>query len=196
MKLNKSTWLVFIILIVIASLYRVWDGRPFGFAPQIAMALFAGSVIKDKKLSFLVPILSMLISDILYQVLYLQGLTDMKGFYSGQWINYLLFAAVTVIGFFINKNKIGHIIMGSLAGAVFYFISSNFLNWAGGGLDINNQPYPKTFDGLLSCYVAALPFFRGSLWATLFFNGIFFGVYHLYARYAVKTKHEVSEVGK
>src|SRR5688572_16710781 len=126
MKLTKSTGLVFIILIVIASLYRVWDGRPFGFAPQIAMALFAGSVIKDKKLSFLVPVLSMLISDILYQVLYQQGLTEIKGFYKGQWLNYVLFAAITVIGFFIKRNHIGHIILGSLAGAIFYFITSNF----------------------------------------------------------------------
>lgn len=186
MKLTKSTWLVFIVLIIVASLYRVWEGRPFGFAPQIAMALFAGSVIKDKKLSFLVPILSMFFSDILYQILYLQDLTELKGFYEGQWLNYILFAAITVIGFFINKNRIGHIILGSLAGAVFYFLASNFFNWLGGGLDINNQPYPKTFDGLMSCYTAALPFFRGSLLATLFFNGVFFGVYYLYTRYVVR----------
>jgi hypothetical protein len=189
MRNNKTTVLVFVLLIIAAALYRVWDGRPFGFAPQIAMALFAGSVIKDKKLSFLVPLLSMLVSDVLYQVLYSQGLTEIKGFYGGsQWVNYILFTAVTVIGFLIKRNNVGSIIVGSLAGAVFFFIASNFFMWSGGGLDINNQPYPKTWDGLMSCFAAGLPFFRGSLWATLFFNTIFFGSYYLYNRYFVKVQ--------
>jgi len=188
MKNKKTTILVFVLLIVAAALYRVWDNRPWGFAPQIAMALFAGSVIKDKRFSFLVPLFSMLISDVLYQFLYLRGLTELSGFYHGQWVNYILFTAITVIGFFINKNKIGSIIVGSLAGVFFFYITSNFLDWIGGGLDINNQPYPKTFDGLMSCYAAGLPFLKGSLWATLLFNGVFFGCYHLYNRYSVEPK--------
>jgi len=187
MKNKKTTILVFVLLIVAAALYRVWDNRPWGFAPQIAMALFAGSVIKDKRFSFLVPLFSMLISDVLYQFLYSRGLTEIRGFYHGQWVNYILFTAVTVIGFFINKNKVGSIILGSLAGAILFFITSNFLDWIGGGLDINNQPYPKTFTGLMSCYTAGLPFLKGSLWATLLFNGIFFGCYHLFSRYSVRS---------
>jgi len=188
MKNNKTTILVFALLIIACALYRVWDNRPLGFAPQIAMALFAGSVISNKKFAFLVPILSMLFSDALYQVLYYQGLTDIRGFYTGQWVNYLLIALVTVIGFVINKNKFAHILVGSLAGVAFYFLASNFANWMGGGLDINNQPYPKTWDGLMACYMAAIPFLKGSLWATLAFNAVFFGGYHLYRRLALKLK--------
>ena len=188
MNNNKITILVFALLIIASALYRVWDNRPWGFAPQIAMALFAGSVISNKKFAFLVPILSMLVSDTLYQFLYQQGLTDIKGFYSGQLTNYILFSLITVIGFFINKNKFTHILIGSLAGVAFYFLASNFTNWIGGGLDINNQPYPKTWTGLMNCYIAGLPFLKGSLWATLVFNGIFFGVYYLYSRFALRPK--------
>src|SRR6185436_5139429 len=160
MKLNKSNLLILLILILACALYRVWDTRPMGFAPQIAMALFAGSVSKDKRFAFLFPILSLFISDLLYQFLYSQGLTTIKGFYSGQITNYLVIASITIIGFFINKNKIGQIFLGSLAGAVYFFLISNFTVWIGGGLDINNQPYPKTFNGLLLCYTEALPFFK------------------------------------
>jgi len=188
MKNKKTTILVFALLIVAAALYRVWDNRPWGFAPQIAMALFAGSVIKDKRFSFLVPLFSMLVSDVVYQFLYMRGLTELRGFYHGQWVNYILFTAITLIGFFINKNRIGSIIVGSLAGVFFFYITSNFLDWIGGGLDINSQPYPKTFDGLMSCYAAGLPFLKGSLWATLLFNGAFFGCYHVFNRYSVAPK--------
>src|SRR5215467_1317668 len=129
MKNRNTTILVFVLLIVAAALYRVWDGRPWGFAPQIAMALFAGSVIKDKRFSFLVPLFSMLVSDAIYQVLYSQGLTEIKGFYSGQLSNYILFTLVTLIGLLIKRNNIGSIILGSLAGVAFFFIASNFLVW-------------------------------------------------------------------
>ncbi|TMI92512.1 MAG: hypothetical protein E6H06_13800 [Bacteroidetes bacterium] len=192
MKNNKALILVFVLLVISAALYRVWDGRPFGFAPQIAMALFAGSVIRDKRFSFLVPLLSMLVSDVLYQALYSQGLTPIKGFYEGQWVNYILFTSITVIGFFIKRNKIGSIIVGSLAGAIFFYLTSNFFDWIGGGLDINNQPYPKTFEGLINCFVAGLPFFRGSVWATLLFNGIFFGCFYLYERFVIKIQPQAA----
>jgi hypothetical protein len=179
MKLNRSNLLILFVLILAAALYRIWDTRPTGFAPQIAMALFAGSVSKDKKFAFLFPILSLFISDLLYQLLYSQGLTTIKGFYSGQISNYILIASVTIIGFFINKSKVTQIVMGSLAGAIYFFLASNFTVWAGGGLDINNQPYPGSLNGLLLCYTEALPFFKWSLLSTFLFNGVFFGSYYL-----------------
>ena len=163
-----------------------------GFAPQIAMALFAGSVSKDKRFAFLFPILSLFISDLLYQFLYTQGLTTIKGFYGGQVLNYLLIASVTIIGFFINKNKIGQIFIGSLAGAVYFFVASNFAVWVGGGLDINNQPYPRSFNGLLLSYTEALPFFKWSVISTLIFNGIFFGSFYLLGKSILKKEMQTA----
>ena len=188
MKLNRSNLLVLFILILACALYRVWDSRPMGFAPQIAMALFAGSISKDKRFAFLFPILSLLISDLVYQILYIQGLSTIKGFYSGQWQNYLLIASITIIGFFINKNKIGQIFIGSLAGAAYFFLISNFMVWIGGGWDINNQPYPRSFSGLMLCYTEALPFFKWSLLSTLVFNGIFFGSFYLLGKSVLKKE--------
>jgi hypothetical protein len=188
MKLNKSNLLVLFILILACALYRVWDSRPMGFAPQIAMALFAGSISRDKRFAFLFPVLSLFISDLLYQFLYSQGLSTIKGFYHGQWENYLLIASITVIGFFINKNKIGQIFIGSLAGAVYFFLISNFMVWIGGGWDINNQPYPRSFSGLMLCYSEALPFFKWSVLSTLLFNGIFFGSFYLLGKSVLKKE--------
>lgn len=192
MKLNKSNLLILFVLILAAALYRVWDTRPMGFAPQIAMALFAGSVSKDKRFAFLFPILSLFISDLLYQFLYTQGLTTIKGFYSGQISNYILIASITIIGFFINKNKIGHILFGSLGGAVYFFLISNFMVWIGGGWDINNLPYPRSFSGLMLCFTEALPFFKWSLLATLLFNGVFFGVYYLLGKSVLKKEMQAA----
>lgn len=186
MKITKSIAVSFILLVLIASLYRVMPGRPLGFAPQIAMALFGGSVITDRKMSFLLPLLSMLISDVIYEILFQNRLSAIPGFYNGQWINYLLFAAITVIGFFIKKENVLSVLSGAIAGATSFFILSNFADWIGGGLDINSMPYPKTFTGLESCFVAGIPFYRGSLFATLIFSTVLFGGYYLINKYWVK----------
>lgn len=186
MKKDNSIIVSFVLLVIIASLYRVLPGRPLGFAPQIAMALFSGSIVKDKKFAFLLPLLTMLFSDIIYELLFQFKVSSVPGFYSGQLLNYTLFIALTVVGFAIKKSNALQIIAGSVAGTLFYFILSNFTVWIGGGLDINNMPYPKTTEGLITCYTAALPFLRGSLYATLIFSGILFGGYALATKYFVQ----------
>ncbi|HMG83676.1 MAG TPA: DUF6580 family putative transport protein [Ferruginibacter sp.] len=186
MKIDKSTIVSFILLIVIASLYRVLPGRPFGFAPQIAMALFAGSVVTDKRLSFLLPILSLFISDVMYEVLYRNGLSTISGFYDGQLLNYALFAAITVVGFNLRKENVLDIIAGSLVGATAYFVFSNFGVWLVGGLDINSVPYPKTAIGFVNCLAAGVPFYKMSVYSTLVFSTILFGGYYLVNKYVVK----------
>jgi len=151
MKLDRYNLLILFILILACALYRVWDSRPMGFAPQIAMALFAGSICKDKRFAFLFPVLSLF-----------------------------------------NKNKIGQIFIGSLAGAVYFFLISNFMVWVGGGWDINNQPYPRSFSGLMLCYTEALPFFKWSVLSTLVFNGIFFGSFYLLGKSVLKKEMQTA----
>ncbi|HJW17611.1 MAG TPA: DUF6580 family putative transport protein, partial [Flavisolibacter sp.] len=188
MKLNKSVLIAFGLLILAASLYRAWPGRPFGFAPQMAMALFAGAMIKDKRWAFVLPLLSMFISDGIYQLLYVNGMTDIQGFYSGQWQNYLLIAGITAFGFLLKKITVLRVAGFSLAGSLLFFLSSNFMVWLGGG----GLGRPKTFDGLMMCYYDGLAFFRdygmvkgfyGNLFiGDLFFCSVLFGTYYLIHR--------------
>lgn len=175
---NKGILITFVLLFLSVALYRLIPSRPLGFAPQIAMALFAGSVIKNRKLALLLPMAAMFISDLGFWFLNKAGYTAITGFYEGQLLNYLLFVAITFIGFKVNSKSVIAIIGGSVAGAVFYYLLSNFGLWIGGGLNINNQPYDKTWQGLTECMIAAIPFFKGSLMATLTFSAIFFGLYN------------------
>jgi hypothetical protein len=186
MKKDNSIFISFALLVLMASLYRILPDRPLGFAPQIAMALFAGSIIQDKKYSFLLPIFSMLVSDIIYEVLYHYHISSVPGFYNGQLVNYILFAGLTVVGFAVNQKKPIQILTGAVAGTTLYFMLSNFAVWIGGGLDIANQPYPKTFAGLLHCFSEAIPFYRGSLYATVIFSALLFGGYFLANKYFIQ----------
>jgi len=175
MKLSRYTLISFLLLIVIAAIYRAIPGRPWGFAPQFAMAIFGGSVLKDKKMSFLLPILSLLISDLLYEILYINNLTDIRGFYNGQIENYLLFASLTFVGFFVNQKNIGSIVKGSIASPTIFFLASNLMVW----IDSGGLGRSKNFEGLMQTYVDGLPFYTNSIIGTLCFSTFLFGAHYL-----------------
>lgn len=179
MKFNKSVLVAFLLLIVVASFCRV-----LGFAPQLAMAVFAGAAIKDKRLAFALPLVSMFFSDLLYEVLFAFGYTNYGGFYEGQLINYFLIAALTFIGFWVKEMNWKRIAIGSLAAPLVFFFVSNFFVWLGvGGLG-----RPLTFSGLIMCYNDAVPFFRASLLNTLAFSTVLFGGYYLLKRVVAEQK--------
>jgi hypothetical protein len=183
---NKIVW-SFLLLVLIAALYRIIPGRPYGFAPQWAMAVFAGAVIKDKKWALIIPVLSMFISDLLYQVLYIGGVTDMQGFYEGQWQNYILFTLLVFVGFAVKKLNVLQIAIASLTAPTLYFIVSNFLVWASNGTT-RGLDRPKTFNGLMLCYSDGIPFYKTSIVATLIFSAILFGTYIFIRNYRAVGK--------
>jgi hypothetical protein len=183
---NKIVW-SFILLVIIAALYRIIPGRPYGFAPQWAMAVFAGAVIRDKKWALIIPVLSMFISDLLYQVLYVGGVTSIQGFYEGQWQNYVLFTLLVFVGFAVKKLNVLQITAASLAAPSLYFLVSNFLVWASNG-PVRGLDRPKTFHGLMLCYSDGIPFYRTSILATLVFSAILFGTYAFIRNYRAVGK--------
>ncbi len=167
-----------LVLILVAALYRIIPGRPWGFAPQIAIALFGGAVIKDKKWAFALPIFSLFLSDLLYQGLFTAGLTPIYGFYGGQWVNYCLFAVIVLCGFAIKKINVVNVLAASLVAPTIFFLLSNFTTWSGlAGLRGLNRPF--TFQGLLMAYSDGILFYKGSIAATLFFSTLLFGGYYL-----------------
>ena len=170
MKINKSLIFYLMIFILSSALYRILPGRPYGFAPQIAMALFGGVIIKNRFWSFALPMMSMFISDALYEILYQNGLSPICGFYEGQWINYLTFASVVFVGFFMNKVNSKSVIFYSLLSSTWFFLLSNF------------TVYLTNSIGLLETYILGIPFYQMSIISTLLFSSLFFGSYLLVNR--------------
>ena len=190
MRITKNVAIGFILLIVVASLYRIMPGRPYGFAPQIAMAIFGGALIKDKKFAFLLPLLSMFISDALYEILYRNGVGNMQGFYEGQFTNYIIFGLMTFFGFYIKSYNIGKIALASLAAPTAYFLLSNFMIWVSNSPDAGLQR-PKTLNGLLLCFGDGLPFYQWSIAATLVFSAILFGSYFLISKASLQPATDI-----
>ena len=133
--------------VLIAALTRLVPHPP-NFAPITAMSLFAGAYFTRKQLAFIVPLLAMLISDLFL------------GFYTISIFVYLSFAVITWMGQ--QQNKVTPKIV--LLGSVLFFLISNLGVWL--------LHYPKTIDGLVTCFALAKPFFATSLIGDIFYSVI------------------------
>ena len=183
MKLNGRLVIFTIVLVVIATACKFFFGPELswsGFSPVIAIALFSGFIIRQRDMSFLLPLLALFISDAVIQVLYTQNYFPYEGFYSGQWKNYLLLLALTLVGWALKGRSYGTLIIGAIASPTIYFLVSNYLVWRA----TTEAVYAKTFGGLMNCYEAALPFYRNSLAATLVFLPLILLAYN----YSTKRK--------
>ncbi|MCL5969874.1 MAG: hypothetical protein M1450_00010 [Patescibacteria group bacterium] len=158
--MNKiSTILAPLSIIFFAVILRLLP-HPANFAPIGALALFGG-VYLNKKYALILPLLVMLISDFFL------------GFHNTMIFVYGSFILMGLIGIWIRKNKnIKNIVFASIFSSILFFIVTNFGVWVMGW-------YPKTFQGLISAYVLAIPFFRNTIMGDLFYTGVFFGAYEL-----------------
>jgi hypothetical protein len=61
----------------------------------------------------------------------------------------------------------------SFLASIVFFVISNLGVWLFAGL------YPMTIQGLETCFVMAIPFYKGTLLGALFYSSIFYGAYRL-----------------
>jgi hypothetical protein len=175
--------IIAVLLILFAAFSRLIP-HPMNFAPVTAIALFAG-VYLDKKYAFIVPLAAYILSDIFL------------GFYSGiEWV-YGAMMLIALVGLWLKKRledkklgtKAGYILGTTLASSIIFFIVSNFGVWFGGY-------YGITFNGLVECYIAAIPFFRNAVAGDLFYVAAMFGIYELVKRFSGENVLAESKVRK
>src|SRR5258708_511804 len=137
--------LLLVAMIVLAAIARVLP-HPWNFAPVGAIALFGGATFTSRRAAFLVPLVSLFVGDIFI------------GFHVLMPVVYASFLVSVLIGFWLRRGRSApRIAVATLAGAVQFFAVTNFAVWVFG------LTYPKTFAGLVACYVAGIPFFWNTL---------------------------------
>lgn len=189
LKTKQKTTLIAIILIS-AIVMRLIPHLP-NFAPITAAALFSAAFL-PKKYIFIVPLLAVAISD--YLLLYINPFgSPMLNFSQLQPIGALVnsttawvwgsFMISGLLGLLLRK-KHGAIRVGSvtLLASLQFFVITNFGVWAAGA-------YARDFSGLITSYVAGLPFLSWTLLGDLFYTFSFFALYAIVVKeYGVKVK--------
>ena len=158
MKIKEKNMnrLIIPLIIIFAACTRIIPHPP-NFTPIIAMGLFGGVYLNDKGWALLLPVCAMLLADIFL------------GFHGTMIWVYGSLIIITITGFLLksrltfNKGAIA-----TIGGSLIFFLVTNFGVWASGSF------YPKNVDGLISCYIAGIPFFGNTLGGSIFYSSLMF----------------------
>lgn len=135
---------------------------PYNFTPVEAIALFGGAYFADRRLAFIAPLAAMFLADLII------GLHDLIP------VIYGCIALTALLGGNLRGRVRALPVAGyAFASAVMFYLVTNFFVWLTGNM------YPHDGGGLIACYVAAIPFFSGTLAGTLLWSALLFGGFEL-----------------
>lgn len=137
---------------------------PYNFTPVEAIALFGGAYFTDRRLAFIVPLAAMFLADLII------------GLHTLIPVIYACIAASVLLGFSLReKISVLRVAGVGIAGSFMFFAVVSFAEWVMG-----DTVYCR--EGIVSCYVAAIPFLKSWLAGTLVWSGILFGGFELMRR--------------
>lgn len=174
---------VLLVLIVSAAAMRIpnaMQATPWAaYTPIGAMALFGGAQFSSRWKAILLPLLTLLISDLVIQLLVFHGRYGIL--YGGWYIIYGIFVLVVFIGkWIIPKVSVKNIVLASVVAAVSHWLIADFTVWIGGGTDLRTMtPLTRNLAGLVQCYTQGFPFMKNFLVGNLVYGGILFGGFEL-----------------
>jgi hypothetical protein len=159
-----------LILLIVGIIFR-FIPHLANFTPILAIALFGG-VYLNKKYAIVMPLALMILSD------------AFLGIHNTVLFTWGSIVLISGLGMLIRakKNAI-NVTLSAVSSAVLFFIITNFGVWLMGW-------YPRTLNGLISCYTLAIPFFRTMLASTMVFSLVLFGIYEIVAHKVKDTPLE------
>lgn len=179
MKLRLSISLIFL-----AALTRLLP-HPDNFTPIGAMALFGAAYFNRQILTLAVPFIALFFSDlILNNIVYREYYPEFTLITS--WWVYAAFGLMMLAGWLLLRHNVTpvRVVTASLLASALFFLVSNLSTWA------ETTLYPKDFSGLMTCYIAGLPFLKNTVMGDLFYSGVLFGLYEWMLR---KTQQKPAE---
>jgi hypothetical protein len=135
--------------------------HPPNFTPILAVAVFIPFLTNSWKTAVPITLGAMFIGDLYW------------GLHPYMVWTYVSVLFASVLALYVR------LLLGSILAPVLFFIVTNFGVWTSGY-------YGYTLEGLVTCYIAAIPFFHMTLLGTLFYTGAFFAI-HKYTKPLYKT---------
>lgn len=155
------------LLILVAILSRVIPhGGWLNFTALTGALLYFGARRSWREM--LAPLAALMATD--------YALTAFVYHYPFRWMDYLptwaCLAATMTLGHILLKAKTTWVRAGAavVLGPTSFWLVSNYAYWA------TYNTYAHSWDGLLACYVAAIPFYRNDLVSAVIIVGVAFGL--------------------
>ena len=150
--INKNVFVVSLIFFAILSRFLP---HPPNFTPIAAIALLSSKGFTNRWVVFLIPIVSLFISDLFI------------GLHATIPFVYISFILIALLGMYVKKINTVSVLLSS----TIFFLVSNFGVWL--------LYYPISTEGLVQCYTLALPFFLNTVLGDLVYGALL--IYPFYA---------------
>lgn len=173
--ISFSPKLIFVTSVILITAVSRLIPHWYNFTPVAAIALFGGVHLSSKRLAFVVPLLAMIVSDVLVNIILYHQTNISSYFFSLVTFSiYASFMLTVLVGiWFKNRVNLKSIVSASVVSSLLFFFITNFAVWCGSTF------YTQSLSGLLTCYVAAIPFLANGFLGDLFYTGVLFGVFRL-----------------
>jgi hypothetical protein len=168
--------LAYLFVAIAVAVHLRFFALPYSFMPVTAALLYFGARMPRRQMW--IPVALLGASDV-----YLTRVTYGYPLTADHLVTWAWYAAMVLLGGVLIKGfsavRIG---AASLIASVSFFLISNFAVWM-----VWRDMYPKTFNGLMGCYIAGLPFFRSAVASDLLFTAAFFAIGYLATRERVTS---------
>ncbi len=172
-KINiRNSVLILMIILAAAGRFIHLDTQQVwaNFTPVGAVALFGGAYFTDKKKAYLVPLITLFLSDLLINYLYFHKFVWFYG--SAVWV-YISFAVMVFMGTRIRKINAANVAIASLAAVLVHWLLTDIDPWLYGNM------YAKSSIGYFQSLFAAIPFERSLLLGNFVYGFVLFGGFEL-----------------
>jgi hypothetical protein len=170
MKINKN--ILITALILVAAVTRLLP-HPVNFGPMAAIALFAGAQLGNRKWAMLTILLAAMFSDLLVNAIIYNHFSLSYFVSAGTLSIYACYLLFGLFGGSIKTATIPSVGGKAILSSLIFFLVTNFMVWMGSGM------YTPDMAGLMTSYLAALPFLQNALAGDLMYSAALFGAYAL-----------------
>jgi len=133
--------------------------HPPNFTPIGALAIFGGAYL-TKRYALVLPLLCLVLSDLVL------------GFHRTIPFTWGMILVAGLLGMWTrSRRNYGTLVGAGVVHSILFFVFANLGVWLVGGL------YPHTWEGLLTCYTRAIPFYRNTLAGNLVYLTILVGTF-------------------
>lgn len=153
---------------------------PWNFSPVAAACVLCGALAPRRGWAFGLPLALMIGGDLLIDVITGFQFVTVRNYFVQLWV-YAGVLLVTGLGTQARSQpgwQRG--VPAAFAGEALFFLLTNFATWLSGLIPESSPPlYELSAQGLLQCYLAAIPYFGRSLISTAVYATLFFSPWGL-----------------
>ncbi|MCC6727089.1 MAG: hypothetical protein IT258_21480, partial [Saprospiraceae bacterium] len=178
---NNTRWGIVALVVMVLAFSRLMPHTLafslFNFSPLGSIAIFSAAYFNRKYMAYLLPLAAIWITNLLLDNIFFSSYYKGFAWFANPEV-YFAFMLIVLMGTgLLKKITAPRVGIAAVSASLIFFFVTNFYTW------FNTDIYPRTSEGLIACFIAAIPFYWNTLYSDLFYSVVLFGGFELVKRY-------------